>query len=62
MNLINVQHMTKTPELIEDMGDWENVNCYGSGTYTLNKWTDAGFTARVVSLAKDQVLVIRAKT
>ncbi len=59
--LVSVKHMTRTPELIEDMGDWENVNCYASGSYTLNKWTDHGLTARVVSLKKNEVLVIRAK-
>lgn len=57
--MVKVLHMTKSPELIEDMGEWENVNCYDHNLFTLNKWSETGFHARLVSLKKDEVLVIK---
>lgn len=56
--MISVKLTTQSPELIEDMGEWEVVNCTGKDRFTLNKYTDRGFTARIVYLKPEQVLVI----
>lgn len=57
--MVHVRLTTRNSELIEDMGEWGNVNCYASGQFTLNRWTEFGFRARVIALEKDQVLVIQ---
>lgn len=56
--MVTVRLLSRTCELAEDMGEWQNVNAYSSGTFTLNKWDDNGFHARLVRLESGQSLVI----